>query len=266
MKTLIIGGGSMGLTYARSFLEARVSKPEELSILQRTAERAKILEQEQVGRVFLNPAECVSEADLIIIAVKPQDSAILFEQIKPFVTAGQVFMSVMAGVRMERICEQLGAAKVVRAMPNLPAQIGMGMTTFTATQAVTRLELVMVQNLLSTTGKALYLEDENMIDASTAISGSGPAYIYYFMEAMTEAARRLGFDDAQSEMLVRETFMGAVHLENRSPLSPSQWISRVASKGGTTEAALKSFGESDVKTAIMDGLEAAYRRAVELGK
>lgn len=266
MKTLIIGGGNMGLTYAKSILEARVVKAEDLHILQRSSERAFTLRQEGLGEIFLSPELCVPQADLVIIAVKPQDSAALFAQIKPFVSQGQVFMSVMAGVKMERIAAQLGVDKVVRAMPNLPSQIGMGMTAFTATQAVTRLELVTVQNLLNTTGKTLYLDDESMIDAATAVSGSGPAYVYYVMNALIEAAKELGFDDSQAELLVRETFMGAVHLENRSALSPTGWIAKVASKGGTTEAALSAFNEGHVHDNLVKGLKAAFQRAVDLGK
>lgn len=151
-------------------------------------------------------------------------------------------------------------------MPNLPAQIGMGMTAFTSSDEVTRIELVTVQNLLNTTGKAIYLDSEELIDAATAISGSGPAYVYYYMNAMIEAAKKLGFSESQAELLVGQTFMGSVHLENRNNLSCKDWIAKVSSKGGTTEAAIKKFDNQEVHDHIIKGLEAAHNRAIELGK
>ena len=167
---------------------------------------------------------------------------------------------------MDTIRQALGVTKVVRAMPNLPAQTGSGMTAYTAADEVTRIELVMIQNLLSTTGKAIYVEKESAIDAATAISGSGPAYVYYFMQSMTEAARQLGFSESEAEILVAQTFSGALDLYNSSNFSCNDWIKRVASKGGTTEAALRSFGDNDLQKHIAEGAKAAFSRAVELGK
>ncbi|MES2621900.1 MAG: pyrroline-5-carboxylate reductase dimerization domain-containing protein [Bacteroidota bacterium] len=158
------------------------------------------------------------------------------------------------------------ALKIVRCMPNLPAQIGMSMTVFTSSPEIDKKELFIVQNLINTTGKSVYVEDENMIDAATAISGSGPAYVYYFMEAMIQAGVKMGFTLAQAELLVNQTFMGAVHLHNQSELTCGEWIDRVASKGGTTEAALKVFKENIVGEKIDTALGAALNRAKELGK
>jgi pyrroline-5-carboxylate reductase len=266
MKILILGGGNMGLTYAQSILRSRIVAPEDLMILCRTYEKANLLSQHHDGRFFSDPQHCVHEADLLVLAVKPQDSARLFEQIKPFIQPGQVFLSIMAGVRMERIGAELGVDKVIRAMPNLPSQIGAGVTAFTSTDPVTRIELVTVQNLLNTTGKTLYVEREDMIDAATAISGSGPAYVFFFMNAMMEAARDMGFSQSEAELLVAQTFTGAVDLYNKSDHTCEQWIARVASKGGTTEAALRVFDEAALHQDIKDGATAALRRAEELGR
>ena len=266
MKILIVGGGNMGLTYGQSFLRSHIVNASQLMVLCRTPEKAQALEQQHDGRFFSNPAECVAEADLLILSVKPQDSTVLFEQIKPFIQPGQVFISIMAGVKMERIAQALGVEKVIRAMPNLPAQIGAGVTAFTSTDPVTRIELVMVQNLLNTTGKTLYVEKEEMIDAATAISGSGPAYVFYFMKAMIEAAQNMGFNQSEAELLVSQTFTGAVDLYNKTDLSCQDWIGKVASKGGTTEAALRVFNEKELYDDIMSGTNAALRRARELGQ
>ncbi len=266
MKILVIGGGNMGMTYAQSFLRSQITTQKDMMILEKFPKKAEELAKHDIGTVYGTPDECISKADLIILAVKPQDIQVLFKSIKPFVDAQQVFVSIMAGVTIATISKSLGVKKVIRAMPNLPAQVGMGMTAFTSTDEVTRIELVMVQNLLNTTGKTVYVESEKFIDATTAISGSGPAYVYYFMDAMMTAAKQLGFSNSQAELLVSQTFKGAVDLYNKSDLSCEEWIAKVSSKGGTTEAAINSYRNNKVHKDIIDGAKAAFNRAIELGK
>ena len=137
---------------------------------------------------------------------------------------------------------------------------------FTASQEVSRLELLTVRNLLDTTGESIHVENERFIDASTGISGSGPAYIFYFMQSMLEAALKMGFSTNDSRTLVTNTFEGAVKIFNESDLSPETWMDRVASKGGTTRAALDSMDDNNVKELIKEAAYAAFDRAVELGK
>jgi len=266
MKILIIGGGTMGLTYAQSFLRSHITDKSSMMILERSPEKAATLATKGIGTVCNHPGDCLAGADLIILAVKPQDCPELFKSIRSYVKPDQVFLSIMAGVKITTICESLNVTKVIRAMPNLPAQIGMGMTAFTSSDEVTRLELVMVQNLINTTGKTIYVEKETAIDAATAISGSGPAYVFHFMNAMIQAAKGMGFSDSEAELLVSQTFKGAVDLYNKSDFNCTEWIARVASKGGTTEAAIASFVDSDVEKDIIAGAEAAFARAVDLGK
>ncbi len=266
MKILIIGGGNMGLTYAQSFLRSHITSEQDMMILEKSPEKAAELAQKQVGAIFGRAEECIRRADLVILAVKPQDTQSLFAVLRPLVEPQQVFLSIMAGIRIEAIQQALGVSKVIRAMPNLPAQIGMGMTAFTSSEEVTRIELVMVQNLLNTTGKAIYVEKESAIDAATAISGSGPAYVFYFMDALIQAARQMGFSESEAELLVSQTFRGAVELHNKSDLSCSEWIARVSSRGGTTEAAMNTFKNASVHDDIIAGAHAAFRRAEELGQ
>ncbi|MEO0776761.1 MAG: pyrroline-5-carboxylate reductase [Bacteroidota bacterium] len=266
MKILIIGGGNMGLTYAQSFLRSHITSQEDMMILEKSPAKAAILATKDIGTVYGSPEDCLPGADLIILAVKPQDAPSLFEAIRPHVDPQQVFLSIMAGVKLETIARGLGVHKVIRAMPNLPAQIGMGMTAFTSSDEVTRIELVMVQNLINTTGKTIYVERETAIDAATAISGSGPAYVFYFMKALIEAAQEMGFSASESELLVSQTFKGAVDLHNKSDFTCEEWIQKVASKGGTTEAALASFLQNRVHVDILEGANAALHRAVELGR
>ena len=172
----------------------------------------------------------------------------------------------MAGVTIESIQERLGAKKVVRTMPNLPAQVGKGVTSYTESKEVSKVELLAIKNLLDTTGASIHVTSQNFIDASTGISGSGPAYVFYFMNSMLEAAQKMGFSDKDSKTLVSNTFEGAVELFNRNDLSPQTWMNRVASKGGTTRAALDSMDDNNVKDLIKEAAYAAFNRAIELGK
>lgn len=255
----------MGLTYAQSFLRSHITSKEGMMILVRSEEKAVALRESNVGTIYTDPEACMHKADLVIFAVKPQDSMALFQSLKPFIDPQQVFLSIMAGVKIKTIEEALVAKKIIRAMPNLPSQIGRGMTAFTSSDDVTRIELVMVQNLLNTTGKTVYTEKETSIDGATAISGSGPAYVWHFMNSMLKAAQEMGFSYTEAELLVTQTFLGAVELYNASDSSLEEWIKRVCSKGGTTEAALKSFLNNEVAADIQEGAFAALNRAKELG-
>lgn len=266
MKILVIGGGNMGLTYAQSFLRSHITNKTDMMILEKSSEKAEQLAQQDIGTVYARPEDCLHLADLIILAVKPQDSAALFDTLRPHVDAQQVFLSIMAGISIETIAQALGVSKIIRAMPNLPAQIGMGMTVFTSTDAVTRIELVMVQNLINTTGQSIYVEREGAIDGATAISGSGPAYVWYFMNSLIQAARQMGFSTSESEMLVSQTFKGAIDLFNKTNFSCEEWIAKVCSKGGTTEAALAAYANGAVQEGIVKGAQAALERAEELGR
>lgn len=265
MKILIIGGGNMGLTYAKAFLRSQITTSDDLMILEKSPEKAEILAEKDLGKVYGSAQLCLQNADLVILAVKPQDTEVLFADMRALSNDQQVYLSIMAGVKIEHISKALNVSKIIRAMPNLPAQKGTGMTVFTSSDAVTRLELVMVQNLINTTGKSIYVENENAIDAATAISGSGPAYVFYFMNALIKAAKMMGFNSSEAELLVGQTFRGAVDLYKNADLTCEQWIEKVASKGGTTEAALNSYLKNKVHEDIILGANAALVRAIELG-
>ena len=265
MKILIVGGGNMGQTYARSILRSQISDKANLMILEKSQEKAKVLREEDIGEVYGTASICVPSADLIILAVKPQDTLQLFPNLKSHIDPNQVILSIMAGITIDTMCKELGSDKIIRAMPNLPAQVGMGMTVFTSTEAVTRLELVMVQNLINTTGKSIYVEKEKAIDSSTAISGSGPAYVFFFMQSMMDSALKLGFSKSEAELLVSQTFRGTIDLYRKANFNCDEWIDKVSSRGGTTEAAIRSFREDVLDKKISYGIEQAYDRAVELG-
>jgi len=266
MKVLVIGGGNMGLIYAEAIANSNFLKSKDLMILDASPDVTKILRKNKDFDVYDNLKECVPKADVIFIAVKPYHAEELFDTMKKLVVEEQIIISLMAGVTIQFIQESLGMHKVVRAMPNLPAQVGMGLTSFTASEEVSRLELSTVESLLDTTGRSVRLDTENDIDASTGISGSGPAYIFYFMQSMIEAALKMGFSEHDSNVLVKQTFAGAVELFGSNNLDPTAWMNKVASKGGTTRAALDSMEDNNVKELIKEAAFAAFNRAVEIGK
>lgn len=266
MKILIVGGGNMGLTYARSLLNAHIVTEENLMILEKSNEKAKILENLKVGTVHGEPGAYIKDADLIILAVKPQDSTSLFGKIKGFIDHQQVVLSIMAGIPIAKISIAVGSKKIIRAMPNLPAQVGSGMTVYTSSEDVTRIELVMVQNILNSTGKTIYVDKEELIDASTAISGSGPAYVFFYIQSLIDSAQNLGFSKSEAELLAYSTFKGTIDLFNKHNFSCEEWISKVASRGGTTEAALRSYNDNAVKEKLAEAYTAAFNRARQLSE
>lgn len=266
MKVLVIGGGNMGFTYAEAIAKSTFLKAKDLMILDKSEERVAELKTHPLLDAYHNLNDCLPKADVVLIAVKPNHAQGLMAEMKPLVNEQQVFVSIMAGITIQVIQKGLGVAKVVRAMPNLPAQVGLGMTSFTAAEEVSRLERSTIEQLLDTTGRSIYLETEKDIDASTGISGSGPAYIFYFMQSMLEAALNMGFSSRDARTLVHQTFAGAVELFGSSDLDPVAWMAKVASKGGTTRAALDSMEDNNVKEMIKEAAYAAFNRAIELGK
>ena len=256
----------MGLTYARGFLKSHIVESHNMFILEKSPEKALELEALEVGRVLGIPGDYIKEMDLIVLAVKPQDINALFQSINSFIDSQQLILSIMAGVPIETIKSGLNAEKVIRAMPNLPAQIGAGMTVYTSSSEVTRIELITIQNLLSASGKTIYVERENMINAATAISGSGPAYVFYFMQSLIESAKEMGFTQSEAELLTYQTFRGAIDLFNKYDISCDEWIKKVSSRGGTTEAAFEGFNKRKVQLGFKEGVLAALTRAEELSK
>ena len=265
MKVLIIGHGNMGKTYAKSFISSRFIKPEDIFVFVRNTDISSIESAIPKTNFSTSVSEKIGEFDIVILAVKPQDFSFLAQSIKPYLKDSQIIFSVMAGITIDKLEVQLSCSKIVRSMPNIPTQIGMGMTVFTASANVDRKELFIIQNLINTTGKSVYVENENLIDAATAISGSGPAYVFYFMQSMIKAAVDLGFNESEAELLVNQTFMGSVAIQNSYSLSNQEWIAKVASKGGTTESALQVFEKGIIETTIIKAIKAANDRALELG-
>ena len=266
MKILVIGAGNMGLTYAQGMAQSDLLKEKDVMIIDNSAEKLAELRAQGTFDVYERLEDCLPQAAMVFIAVKPFHSEEVFEAIKVLKKPNQIFVSVMAGVTIKTMQEAMDVKKVVRAMPNLPAFVGHGFTSFVGSEDMTPEELLTVEQLIDTTGRSIRVASELEIDKSTGISGSGPAYVFYFMEAMMEAATDMGFADQDARLMVTQTFEGAVELFKQADLTPAEWMSRVASKGGTTRAALDSMANNKVKAQIKDAAFAAYERAVELGK
>ncbi|WP_010518931.1 pyrroline-5-carboxylate reductase [Croceivirga radicis] len=266
MRVLLIGAGNMGLTYAEGMVKSKLLKKKNIMVLDKSKEALNRVDKMPNFDTFDRLEDCVPIAEIIMVAVKPYHAEELFQRIKPLLNNEQMVISIMAGVTIDYMKEALGIQKIVRAMPNLPAKVGKGLTSYVSSKQVSRLELFMVEDLLNTTGKSIRVENEKYIDASTGISGSGPAYVFYFMQSMMDAALQMGFSENVSKVLVSQTFTGAVELFNQSNLTPDTWMQRVASKGGTTQAALDSMQDNNVNELIKDAAFAAFNRAIELGE
>lgn len=266
MKVLVIGAGNMGLTYSEGMAKSSLLGRQNLKIYDTDTDKLETLSKLSHFDTYENLQDILPNADIVFIAVKPYHCQDLFKKMKTLINQEQIFVSLMAGVTIETIQQALGVKKVVRTMPNLPAQVGKGVTSYTEAKEVSKVELLVIRNLLDTTGESIHVKNENFIDASTGISGSGPAYVFYFMQSMLEAAKKMGFSENDSKVLVSNTFEGAVELFNRSDLSPKSWMDRVASKGGTTRAALDSMDSNKVEELIKEAAYAAFDRAVELGE
>jgi pyrroline-5-carboxylate reductase len=266
MKITIVGCGNMGLIYARAFLKYNIVSKEELLLAEKNEARKQELLKLDVGQVCVVNDPRIGESDLVILAVKPQDFIELSQDLKKILKPDNILVSIMAGMKIERIEALLGQNNIVRAMPNSPAELGMGMTAFTANKDLSIEQIRKAENLLATTGRTVFFETEELLDAVTALSGSGPAYFFYIVKQMVEAGKQMGFDEATSNMLVKQTMLGSFHLMNSANKSLDELIKAVASKGGTTEAALTSFSEDSVGDNLQKGIVKARDRARELSK
>ena len=205
------------------------------------------------------------EAALVVWAVKPQTFAEAAAACQGWLQ-GALQLSVMAGIRSEAIVQASGSPQVVRAMPNTPALIGRGIAGLYAREAVSAAQRALVEQVLAPTGALVWVDREPDLDAVTALSGSGPAYVFYFLEAMMQAAAEMGLSAEQGRQLALATFDGATALALQSPLSPQELRAQVTSKGGTTHAAITSMEADGMKAAFIKAMQAARARARELGE
>lgn len=264
MKIAFIGGGNMANALIGG-LAGKVAAPQDIHVVDLNADALAAL-HDKFGVTTATVIDAtIAACDVVVLAVKPQQSRDVVAQLKPFIGA-QLVLSIAAGIRMADIARWLdGHLTVVRAMPNTPALIGKGITGMAAGAQVSTLQRAQADAILKAVGETLWVAQEDQLDAVTAVSGSGPAYVFYFLEAMEKAAAELGLSPADGLQLAKATFEGATELARRSEESVATLRERVTSKGGTTYAALTSMEQSGVKDAIVTALKAAAARSKELG-
>ncbi len=228
------------------------------------APQADVVRQKFGVRVESAGGSALAGVDVVVWAVKPQVFNEAAMPCAPFVGAA-LHLSVMAGIRSDAVARATGSERVVRAMPNTPASIGEGIAGLFARAAVSDDDRAAIERVLAPTGETLWVALENDLDAVTALSGSGPAYVFFFLEAMMQAAADMGLDAAQGRRLALATFKGATSLARVSEATPETLRSRVTSRGGTTYAAITAMEAAGVKPAIVQAVRAAQTRARELG-
>lgn len=261
-----IGGGVMAEAMIRGLLDKNLLNGDRIVVSEPRRERGL----ELVARYSLNytndNAEAARGADIIVLSTKPQVMGQVAESLAGQGSKASLVLSILAGVRIQTIADGLGNPAVVRAMPNTPAQIGQGITVWTATGDVPEQGREQARALLGALGEEIFLDDEKFLDMATALSGSGPAYVFLFMEALIDVGVHLGFSRRDAEHLVMQTMRGSVEYARHSNMHPASLRNQVTSPGGTSAAALYELEKGGLRTVMADGVWAAYRRSVELGE
>lgn len=264
MKIAFIGGGNMANALIGGLIKRGTAASDiyVIDLMEAARQRLKDAYGVDTGE---HPSERLAKCDALVLAVKPQQMKEVAQSLTPHLRS-QLVISIAAGIRAGDLSRWLGGYNhIVRCMPNTPALIGMGITGLAALSAVDTQQRRLAEAVLSAAGEVVWCGNEGQLDAVTAVSGSGPAYVFYFIEAMQQAAQELGCSEAQSRQLAIATFTGSAQLAAQSPEPASVLRERVTSKGGTTAAALASFDRDAVKAAIVRGIHAAHQRARELG-
>jgi pyrroline-5-carboxylate reductase len=265
MKITFLGGGNMANALIGGLLKTGFSAAD-IAVIEIDAENRAKLESSYGVRCYSAARAVALGCDVVLLSVKPQQMREACTPLLPYLKQ-QLIISIAAGLRLADLSRWLGGyGKLVRTMPNTPALIGAGVTGLYALPAVSETERIVAEHILQAVGSTLWISDEAQMDAVTAVSGSGPAYAFLFIEALQQAATELGFTPEQARQLSIETALGAVRLAAQSDDPASVLRERVTSKGGTTEAALRTMAERGVKEGIIAGILAADARGRELGQ
>jgi pyrroline-5-carboxylate reductase len=267
MKIAFIGGGNMGEAMLAALLDKGLSSPQDISVSDISQTRRRHLQQKYGVAVMADNREApiIIGAGVIVLAIKPQNLAQVMAELRGRIKPTQLVLSIIAGAKIATLCQGLKHNRVVRAMPNTPAQIGEGLTVWAATKEVTARQNKWAASILGAMGKEIHVEDEKYIDMATAVSGSGPAYFFLFVEALVEAAVNIGFSRKIARELVLETMLGSGHLIQKSGKEPAELRRMVTSPGGTTAEALLEFEKGKFSDLVKKAISAAYRKARILG-
>jgi len=260
-----IGSGVMAEAMIKGLLNGKLVSGDQIIAADPQSERGHELVARYGLRYTHDNAAAAKDADILVLSIKPQVMGEVARSLNGTGTKASLVLSILAGVRIKTIAKGLNNPSIVRAMPNTPAQIGQGITVWTATPEVPHTQREQAKALLGALGDELYMEDEKFLDMATALSGTGPAYIFMFMEAMIDAGVHLGFSRRDAERLVLQTIRGSVDYAIQSNMHPAPLRNQVTSPGGTSAAAIYEMEKGGLRTVIADAIWAAYRRSVELG-
>jgi len=267
-KIAFIGSGVMGEAMIAGLLRQDMAPLSSLIAAESRSERIEEMRALYGISMTQDNADAASQADVVVLSVKPQSLGKVFSSVRGHVQPYALVLSIVAGAPISKIAGGLDHAAVVRSMPNTPAQIGEGITVWTAASAVSEEQQQMAQRILQALGEEVFVEDEVYLDMATALSGTGPAYVFLFMEAMVDAGVHLGFHRSISERLVAQTVRGSVdyYLKKKNVAHLASMRNQVTSPAGTTAAAVYYLEKAGFRTAISRAVWAAYERSQELGK
>jgi len=266
MKIAFVGGGNMGEAMLSAILEKGLSTPQAISVSDIDEARLKHLEQKYSVAVMGSNRLAADRGDVVILAIKPQNLAEVMAELGGQLKPEQLVLYIIAGARIDTLRLGLKHSCIVRAMPNTPAQIGEGMSVWTATTEVTEQQKAWAGSILGAIGKEIYVDDEKYIVMATAVSGSGPAYVFLFMESLVDAAVHIGLSYDMAQELVLETLLGSGHFIQRSDKSLAELRRMVTSPGGTTAEALLQLEKGGFSNLVMQAVSAAYNKAKRLGE
>lgn len=265
-RIAVIGFGVMGKAIVSSLISKGKVNPKSLIVVEPTPERLEMLSNEFGIEGYSDSADVVGQADIVILAVKPQGFKHVATAIKGNIKPDTLVLSIIAGVPLADLVNSLGVEQVVRAMPNTASQIGMGITVWTKTDHVSEEKKQMAAEIIQTLGEEVFVDDEGYLDMATALSGSGPAYVFLFMESMIDAGVHMGFPRRIAEKLVVQTIRGSTEFFLQNHEHPARLRNDVTSPGGTSAEALYYLDKAGFRTAISRAIWAAYERSIELGK
>jgi pyrroline-5-carboxylate reductase len=261
-----VGSGVMAEAMIAGLLRGRIVEPGQVVASHPRADRREALGREYGIRVVASNAEAAEAADVILLGIKPQMLARVGRELQPCLRHGQLVLSIMAGATTRALTGVLGHDQVVRSMPNTPARLGKGITVWYATPETTREQRAQASAILSARGAELEVDDEKSVAMATAVSGTGPAYVFLVMEALIDAAVHLGFPRHVAHDLVIETLEGSTAFAKSSGDHPAVLRNMVTSPGGTSAAAIHELESGRLRTVLSEAVWAAYRRTVELGE
>lgn len=264
-RLAFIGSGTMAEAMIKGVLDRELVAPDYIIASGPRVERGRELAARYRVDVTTDNREAARLADIVVLSVKPQVLSPVLRELRDVVPSEALVLSIVAGARIAAIAQGIGHQAIVRCMPNTPAQVGEGITVWTDTAAVTQQQRAQARGLLSSLGEEVYVEDEDYLDMATALSGTGPAYVFLFMEALIDAGVHLGFSRHMAERLVLQTMRGAVDFARQSSLHPAQLRNMVTSPGGTSAEALYQLEKGGLRTVVSRAVWAAYQKSKYLG-